>query len=100
MTIQTQSVHFSADKKLLIFIEKKLEKLNQYFDRILSADVILKLENTGQIKGKIAEIKLSIPGTVLFVKENAISFEASVDSAIEALKRQLIRYKERSRSKS
>ncbi len=100
MTIQTQAVHFSADKKLLIFIEKKLEKLNQFFDRILSAEVILKLENSGQIKSKIAEIKINLPGSVLFVKQDAISFEASVDSAVATLKRQLIKYKERNRSKS
>ena len=99
MTIQTQAVHFSADKKLIEFIERRMEKLDQFFDRILSAEVILKLENSGRIKSKIAEIKLNIPGTVLFVKENAMSFEASIDSAIMALRKQLIKYKERLRTK-
>lgn len=95
MTINTQAVHFSADRKLLDFIEKKLAKLNVFFDRIQAADVILRLENSGKIKSKVAEIKVSLPGTVLFVKEQSKSFEASIDHAINALKKQLIRYKEK-----
>lgn len=95
MRVQTQALHFSADYKLLEFIESKLQKLEQFFDRIISADVILKLENSGQIKDKITEIRLKIPGGVLFVKGTQKSFEAAVDSAVEALKRQLIRHKER-----
>lgn len=100
MKVQTQSVHFSADSKLLAFIERKLSKLDQFFDRIVSASVILKLENSGQVKDKIAEIRLEIPGSILFVKETSKTFEASIDCAIDALRRQLIRYKERLRAKN
>ena len=99
MKVHTQSVHFSADRKLLIFIEKKLAKLSQFFDRIIDADVVLKLENSGQVKDKIAEVKITLPGSVLYVKESNKSFEASIDSAIASLKRQLIKYKERMRGK-
>ena len=100
MKVQTQAVHFSADAKLLDFIERKLSKLDQFFDRIVSAKVVLKLENSGQVKDKIAEIRLEIPGSVLFVKETNKSFEACIDNAIDALKRQLIKYKERIRTKN
>ena len=98
MKVQTQSVHFSADRKLIDFIEKKLKKLEQFFDRIIEASVILKLENSGQVKDKIVEVKLAIPGNTLFVKESNKTFEASVDGAIETLRRQLIKYKERLKS--
>ncbi|MEO0775973.1 MAG: ribosome-associated translation inhibitor RaiA [Bacteroidota bacterium] len=97
MKVHTQSVHFSADQKLLAFIERKLSKLDQFFDRIVSAKVLLKLENSGQIRDKIAEVRLEIPGTILFVKETNKSFEASIDLAIDSLRRQLIKYKERLR---
>ena len=100
MKIQVQSVHFSADTKLISFIEKKLGKLNQFFDRIVSANVVLKLENSGQVKDKVAEIKMNIPGTVLYVKETNKTFEAAVDGAIASLKRQVVKYKERIRMKS
>lgn len=99
MKVHTQSVHFSADQKLLAFIERKLSKLDQFFDRIVSAKVLLKLENSGQIRDKIAEVRLEIPGTILFVKETNKSFEASIDLAIDSLRRQLIKYKERLRAK-
>lgn len=97
MMIQTQSVHFTADQKLLDFIEQKLKKLETFFDRIVSADVTLKLENTGQIKDKIAEIKLQIPGAILVAKETDKKFEAAVDAATDAMRRQLIRRKEKMR---
>ena len=100
MKVHTQSVHFSADAKLVDFIEKKLGKLDQFFDRIIDANVTLKLENSGQVKDKIAEISLSIPGSVLYVKEKNKTFEASIDSAASTLKRQLIRYKERLRERA
>ncbi len=100
MKVHTQSVHFSADAKLISFIEKKLGKLDQFFDRIVSANVILKLENSGQIKDKIAEIKINIPGAILYAKETNKTFEASIDNAISSLKRQVVKYKEISRMKS
>lgn len=99
MKVHTQSVHFSADAKLLSFIEKKLSKLDHFFDRIVSANVTLKLENSGQVKDKVAEIRINIPGAVLYVKEINKSFEASIDSAISSLKRQILKYKERARMK-
>jgi len=100
MKLHIQSVHFSADKKLLSFIEKKFAKLSQFFDRIINIQIMLKLENSGQVKDKVAEVKLEIPGGVLFVKENNKSFEASIDGAASSLKRQLIKYKERLRLNS
>ena len=95
MKIHTQAVHFSADQKLVSFIEKKVTKLDQIFDKIITIDVILKLENSGQVKDKIAELKLKIPGTILFAKESSKTFEESVDNAIGALKKQLVRHKVR-----
>lgn len=99
MKINIQSLHFSTDRKLISFIEKKVRKLEQFFDRIISAEVHLKLENSGQIKDKIVEINLKIPGTVLFVKETSKTFEEAVDKAISSLKRQLLKSKMRKRTK-
>jgi putative sigma-54 modulation protein len=98
MKIQTQSIHFDADVKLTDFIEQKLEKLERFYDQIIMADVMLRLESNGQVRDKIAEIKLKVPGTVLIAKETEKSFEAAVDSSVEALRRQIIKYKERVRS--
>lgn len=98
MKVHTEAVQFKADQKLLDFIEKKMSKLENFFDRIIDADVKLRLENSGQVKDKVAEVRLHVPGVNLFAKETDKSFEASVDGAIEDLRRQLTKYKEKNRT--
>ena len=95
MRVQTEAIHFSADVKLLMAIENKLQKLEHFFDKIIEAKVILKLENSGAIREKIAEIRLNLPNGVIFIKETSKTFEAALDKAIVALKRQLVKYKEK-----
>lgn len=99
MKIITQSVHFDADQKLLRYIEQKISTLNQYFQRIIQADVVLKLENSGKIKGKTVEVRLQVPGDVIYISDNKLKFEAALDSVIEKLKRKIIKYKEQLRSR-
>lgn len=98
MKISVQSIHFNADKKLLAFIQKRADKLDQFFDHIISGQVYLKLQNTEEEQNKIAEIKLSIPGSQLFAKEQCKTFEEATDLAIESLRRQVDRYKTKIRS--
>lgn len=97
MKVHTESVKFKADKKLLQFIDQKVGKLDQFFDRIVDADVILRLENSGQVKDKVAEIRLNVPGQQLFAKQQHKSFEESIDKAVDDLRRQLTKYKEKLR---
>ena len=98
MELQIQSVRFDADAKLLDFIEKKIVKLETFFDRIVSADVTLRVEADEEKKNKLVDIKLNVPGTVLVGSETARTFEEAVDEAVDALRRQLIKHKERSRN--
>lgn len=95
MKVHTESVQFKADRKLLDFIEQRLGKMQQFFDRIIDAQVVLKLENSGQVRDKIAEVRLHVPGDTLVAKARKKTFEASVDRAAVALRRQLKRYKAR-----
>ena len=97
MKLHINAVHFSADAKLVAFIEKKLSKIDNLFDNVIRTDVSLKLENSGKIRDKVAEIRVKLPGSVLVVKEQAKTFEFSVDRATASLKRQIIKYKERMR---
>ncbi|MBX2927571.1 MAG: ribosome-associated translation inhibitor RaiA [Saprospiraceae bacterium] len=94
MRVYTESVAFKADQKLLEYVERKLAKMDQFFDRIIDAHVVLKLENAGQVRDKVVEVRINVPGDILIAKESRKTFEASVASAVEALRRQLIRYKE------
>ncbi|UZR94434.1 ribosome hibernation-promoting factor, HPF/YfiA family [Chondrinema litorale] len=96
MKLQMHSLHFTADQKLLDFIQKKADKLETFFDRILDGEVFLRIDKGDHSKeNKMVEIKLNIPGNTLFAKEHAASFEAATDSAIEALRRQLKKHKEK-----
>jgi putative sigma-54 modulation protein len=95
MKVQINAVHFSADAKLVTYIEKKLSKIEGLFGNVIKTEVSLKLENSGKIRDKIAEVKVKLPGTVLVVKEQAKTFEFSVDRATASLRRQIIKYKER-----
>jgi putative sigma-54 modulation protein len=100
MKINTTSIHFDADQKLVDYIQRKTSKLEQFFDRIIDAHIYLKLENSGQVKDKIVEMKLKVPGDILMATEVSKTFEASTDAAVDNMKRQLNRYKERIQTKS
>ncbi len=96
MKLQFHSVHFNADPKLTEFIEQKANKLETFYDRITDGEVFLRLEKGDhRYDNKVVEIKLNIPGTTLFTKEHATSFEAATDQAVESLRRQLQKYKEK-----
>lgn len=97
MNVKINSVHFKADRKLEAFIQEKVGKLTQYFDGIVSADVVLKLENTETPENKITEIKLSIPGNDLYAKKQSKTFEEATDEVVDALKVQIKKYKEKLR---
>ena len=92
MKVQVHAVHFNADQKLVNFITRKLEKLETFYDRLVHGEVFLRLNNEG-IENKTVEISLKVPGSKLFAKEQARSFEAATDMATEALKNQLKKFK-------
>lgn len=94
MKIQIQSLHFDADQSLKDFINKKLVKLETFYDRIIDSDVILSLEQLNtQVKDKVVVIKTNIPGNTLVAKEKSKKFEAAVDMAVDSLKRQIEKIK-------
>jgi putative sigma-54 modulation protein len=97
MKVYTQSVNFNADKSLIEFVEKKVGLLVKFHDKIVDAEVFLKVENTSDKENKVTEIKINIPGSELIVKKITKTFEEGVSSAIDSLKRQLKKSKEKHR---
>ena len=95
MTIKIQSVHFDADKKLVEFIQERIDKLTHYNDGIISTDITLRIDKSSDATNKVAEIKLHIPGNDLFVKKQCKSFEEAVDNSLDALKMQVKKHKEK-----
>ena len=97
MKVNTQSVNFNADAKLKDFIQKRLNKLELFYDRVISSDVYLKVENTSSKQNKIVEINVLIPKDKFVVKKQRKTFEEAVDSACSSLERKLVKKKEKPR---
>ena len=95
MDIQVHSVHFTADKKLLTFVNEKVSKLELFFDQIIAGEVFLRLDKSQDKDNKIAEVKLLIPGKELFAKKQCKSFEEAADLAVAALKKQVDKHKDK-----
>jgi putative sigma-54 modulation protein len=96
MKITVQSIRFNADRKLLDFIQKKADKLDLFYDKIISGEVYLKLENVEDEANKVAEFKVLLPGSQLFCKEKCKTFEEATDLAIECLRKQIDKHKQKS----
>ena len=100
MNIKMHSIRFDADQKLLSFIDTKVKKLPTVFDDILGAEVFLRLANdTSEMENKLVEIKLDVKGHTVFAKKQCKTFEEATDLSIDALKKQLVRRKEKIRKK-
>jgi len=95
MKIKIQSVHFIADNHLKDFIKKKLEKLISIDDSIINADVYLKVDKPESFDNKIVEIKLHSSLIDYFAKKQANSFEESADLVCKALRKQILKHKEK-----
>lgn len=97
MNINISALHFKADQKLEAFITEKVEKLEKMYDGILGVEVTLKLENTDKPENKTTEIRLKIRGNDALAAKTAKSFEEATDEVVDALKKQLVKIKEKER---
>ncbi len=98
MKIQFNAVHFVADESLKGFIQRKLDKLETFYDKIVGAEVFLKLDKGDKLNThkKQIEVKVKLPGSSIFVKETADTFEAATDIALETLTRKVKQFKQKS----
>ncbi|NNE75514.1 MAG: ribosome-associated translation inhibitor RaiA [Pricia sp.] len=97
MKVNVQSVNFNADRKLIDFLQNRMDKLETFYDKVISSDVYLKVENTSSKENKIVEIVLNVPKDKFMVKKQCKTFEEAVDSACSSLERKLIKRKEKLR---
>jgi len=95
MTINIQSLHFDADKKLIDFANEKMNKLKTYKDGMINGEVIMRIDKSSTSENKVAEIKILAKGQELFSKKQSASFEESIDLACEALKSQIKKHKDK-----
>ena len=98
MRVNVQTPNFNATNNLLVYVEKRLKKLEQFYDGIVFADVFLKVQKMSEKQNKLVEILLSIPGDDLIVKKEARSFEEGTDECVQSLERQLKKHKQKQRA--
>jgi len=99
MSISINAVGFKPDAKLEEFIEKKVEKISSLYEGVIGSEVTLKVDAKERPDNKITEIRLLIPGDDLFAKKQSASFEEGTDQACGAIKKQLVKRKDRVRGK-
>lgn len=97
MKVNVQSVNFTADKELIVFVSKKVESLEKYHDKIVGGEVFLKVQQTSEKENKVTELKLNIPGHDLMVKKESKTFEEGISLCVDSMKRQLMKIKEKER---
>ncbi|MBP1672276.1 MAG: ribosomal subunit interface protein [Bacteroidetes bacterium] len=97
MNIKITALHFKADQKLESFIAEKIEKLTKIHDGIIGTEVTLKLENTEKPENKTVEIRAKIRGNDAMASKTAKTFEEAADEVAEALRKQLLKIKEKER---
>ncbi|MCK9158880.1 MAG: ribosome-associated translation inhibitor RaiA [Bacteroidaceae bacterium] len=99
MEVRIQSIHFDASEKLQAFIQKKTAKLEKFYDDIKKVEVSLKVIKPETAVNKEAGVKIIVPNGELYANKVCDSFEEAVDLSVEALGKQLIKYKEKQRGK-
>ncbi len=98
MKVNVHAVNFNVDGKLVDFIQERMDKLEKYYDKVVSSDVFLKVEKTSDKENKIAELKIHVPGDEFIIKKQCKSFEEAVEQTAEAAERLLVKRKEKIRT--
>lgn len=93
MDFKVNSVNFTVDQKLVDFIKGKVNKLELMYDKITASEVYLRVDKNAEKENKVAGVKLLIPGSELFAEKQCKSFEEATDLAVDALKKQVEKYK-------
>ncbi len=99
MELKIQSIHFDATEKLHDFIQKKVAKLEKSNENIHKIEVILKVVKPETAKNKETSFNVAIPNAEFHVEKVCDTFEEGVDLCVDAILRQLVKYKEKARGK-
>ena len=97
MKVEIQSVKFDADKKLVDFIQSKMNKMDRFVENALSSQVTLKIDKDDEQGNKVAVVKIDVAGGELLAERRCKSFEEAIDLCLDAIKKQIDKYKEKRR---
>lgn len=95
MKLRIQSVNFEATATLESYVTKKMDKLEKFHNEIHNGEVFLKVVKPETASNKEAEVKVSIPNADFFASKICDTFEEAVDLSIEAVDKQIRKFKEK-----
>jgi putative sigma-54 modulation protein len=95
MKVNVHAVNFAVDGKLVDFVQDRMDKLEKYYDKVVSSDVYLKVGKTSDKENKIVEVKMNVPGDDFMVKKQCKTFEEGIELSAESLGRLLVKRKEK-----
>lgn len=95
MKLLIQAVNFDSTEKLEAYINKKIKRRERVFDSILTMNMYLKVVKPETVANKQAEIKAAAPGVEFFASKTCNTFEEAVDLGLEAIEKQVIKYKKK-----
>lgn len=87
-----QAVNFSMKPELMEYAKEKITGLSKYYDKIVGAEVYLKLGQDAE-DNKVVEIKLNIPGNDIYAEDRSNKFEGSINETVDKLKGQIRKIK-------
>ncbi len=99
MKLRIQSINFDATASLESYINKKSLKFDKFFDEIQNVEVYLKVVKPESVSNKEVEIKISIPSVDFFASKTCDTFEEAVDLTLDAIEKQMRKYKEKTTNK-
>ncbi|MCR5863223.1 ribosome-associated translation inhibitor RaiA [Flavobacterium sp. J372] len=100
MKVNVHAVNFTVDRKLVGYVQERLNKLEKYYDKVVYSDVFFKLDNNNAKENKIAEIKINVPGDEFIVKKQCKTFEEAVELCADSMERLLMKRKQKVRAVS
>lgn len=86
--------HFHASERLQLHATETVSKLTKFWDGVLDADIVLE-PNEDINNPQRATITAHVNKAVLVATENAKTYEIALNEAVDNLKRQLIKHKEK-----
>ena len=98
--INVKSLKFDAAKDLLDYVEKKVGKVEKFFDNLGDIDVTLSLSPEPEnkcvrLQTKCVRLQTRFPGEDLVIERHAHTFEEAVTEAADAMKEKIVRVKEK-----
>ncbi|MBO5457097.1 MAG: ribosome-associated translation inhibitor RaiA [Muribaculaceae bacterium] len=95
MDINIKAIHFDISEKLTSFINKKIDKLVRRYPAVNTVEVSLKVVKPETALNKQVTMCVLVPQEKLVADKTADTFEEAVDLSIEAIEKQLQKYKDR-----